>query len=250
MHADLRSMHRKKIESKISNCKKSFGLVVSLLTVWKLAGQQHLLLFETNLPKPFVLLTDPFMFLLLLLLLNKSLTKKQTSILPYSAKIFILPFSSWSFLNFFSHLSLKPKTLFVIFSLFPPPLLCFALLSLFSFFVLFLLLLFSFCTKLFQCISPWPISFFSFCKSAFLRIIHWFNWQSEKEASAKSTRQNLIKESLVANRVRGHEERKNGRAVGCFRERIERPKWKQRKKVEKFGLVPVAKEMLYYYYYY
>jgi hypothetical protein len=59
----------------------------------KLAGSSTFLLFETNLPKPFVLLTYAFMFLLLLLLLNKSLTKKQTSILPYSAKIFILPFS-------------------------------------------------------------------------------------------------------------------------------------------------------------
>lgn len=101
----------------------------------KLAGQQHLLLFETNLPKPFVLLTDAFMFLLLLL--NKSLTKKQTSILPYSAKIFILPFSSWIFLNFFSHLSLKPKILFVFFFSFFPPfaLLCFPyLVSLSSFY--------------------------------------------------------------------------------------------------------------------
>jgi len=43
---------------------------------------------------------------------------------------------------------------------FPFALLCFALLSFFSFLVLFLLLLFSFCTKLSQCISPLPISYF------------------------------------------------------------------------------------------
>jgi hypothetical protein len=60
----------------------------------------------------------------------------------------------------------------------------------------------------------------------------------KKKASAKSTRQNLTKESFVANRVGAM--KKSGRAVGCFRERMESPKWKQRMKVEKFGLVPVA----------
>ncbi len=169
--------------------------------------QQHLLLFETNLPKPFVLLTDALMFLLLL---NKSLTKKQTSILPYSTKIFILPFSWWSFLNFFSHSSLKSKTIFWFFCLLFFPL-CFVLLSFFSFLVLFLLLLFSFCTKLSQCISPWPISFFSFCTSAFLRIIHWFNWQSKKKASAKIHTTKPNKRKLCSKPCGGHEEeRKSG----------------------------------------
>jgi hypothetical protein len=83
----------------------------------------------------------------------------------------------------------------------------------------------------------------------------------KKKLPQKSTRQNLIKESFVANRVGGM--KKSGRAVGCFLERIESPKWKQRMKVEKFGLVPIAvfyfwagyihtysQKMLYYYYYY
>jgi hypothetical protein len=80
---------------------------------------------------------------------------------------------------------------------------------------------------------------FSFCTSTFLCIIHWFNWQSTKQKFFRkihTTKPNKRK-SFVANRVWGM---KSGRAVGCFRERMESPKWKQRMKVETFGLVPVA----------
>ncbi len=111
---------------------------------------------------------------------STSLTKKQTSILPYSAKIFILPFSCWSFLKFFSHLSLKSKTLFVCLCFFSPPfaLLCFPyLVSLSSFYCFCLPSVQSFLTAY----PHLSISFFSFCTSAFLCIIHWFNWQSQKK---------------------------------------------------------------------
>jgi len=83
----------------------------------------------------------------------------------------------------------------------------------------------------------------------------------KKKASAKSTRRNLTKESFVANRVGGM---KSGRAVGCFRDRIESPKWKQRMESGEVWIGASSRfsnflagyihtnsqKKLYYYYYY
>ncbi len=154
--------------------------------------------------------------------------------------------------------------LFCFFFFFCPLLLCFAFLSFFSFLVRFLLLLFSFCTKLSQCISSLPIPFFPSAQAiSYASSTGLIGSPQTKKLPQKSTRRNLIKESFGANRVGGGG-MKSGRAVGCFRDRIESPKWKQRMEVEKVGLVPVAvflifwlaiyitysQKMLYYYYYF